>query len=362
MDTSDPDIAFDNCGVCSHCHTYEEVIQARVFSGAEGQRKVERIARIIKKAGKGKAYDCVIGLSGGVDSSFVACKTKELGLRPLAVHLDNGWDSELAAKNIENIVKRLKIDLYTHVIDWEEFKDLQLAFLKASTPDSEIPSDHAIMAIMYQTARRIGVKHVISGYNAKTESHLPRAWSQGYADWTYIKSIHKLYGRVPLKTFPHMNELEYFRYRLSMDFIDILNYVDYVKNDAKNLLINDLCWKDYGRKHNESIYTRFYQAYILPRKFGFDKRRSHLSSLICSGEITRANALEELTAPPCTSEMATADKEYVVKKLGLTQEMFEQIMNLPKRTIADYPSSRRLFDVAGAVFRYYKYRIRERKL
>ena len=362
MDTTDPDIVFDTAGVCNHCHTYDDIFKKRVFSGPEGQRKVDQIVERIKKTGRKKGYDCVIGLSGGVDSSYVAYKVKGMGLRPLAVHLDNGWDSELAVKNVENVVKKLNIDLYTHVIDWEEFRDLQLAFLKASTPDSEIPSDHAIISILYQTAQRIGVSYIISGYNVRTESHLPRAWSQGYADWTYIKSIHRRYGRLPLKTFPHINELSYFRYRLTLDFIDILNYLDYVKKEAKSILTSDLCWKDYGSKHHESIYTRFYQGYILLRKFGYDKRRAHFSSLICSGELTRREALEQLQKSSYSPEMLRADREYVIKKFGLTEEGFEEILNLPKKTITDYPSSQKLFSIAGMIFRYYKYEIREKRL
>ncbi len=195
MDTSDPDIQFDANGVCNHCHAYDAAVASRVFTGDEARRLLDELVDRIRKQGAGKSYDCVIGVSGGVDSTFVAYKVKQLGLRPLAVHLDNGWDSELAVKNIENTLKRLNIDLYTRVLDWEEFKDLQLAFLRASTPDSEIPTDHAIVSELYKTAARIGVKYIVAGVNVRTESHLPAAWSTGHLDWRYIRGLHDRFGR-----------------------------------------------------------------------------------------------------------------------------------------------------------------------
>jgi N-acetyl sugar amidotransferase len=336
MDTTDPDIVFDKNGICNHCHTYDQNIAQGLFCGDEGKRQLETIVQRIKAHGKNKEYDCIIGVSGGVDSSFVAYKVKELGLRPLAVHLDNGWDSELAVKNIENILNRLDIPLYTHVIDWEEFKDLQLSFLKASTPDSEIPSDHAIFALMIQLAKKNNVP-VISGMNLKTESHLPKAWSQGHIDWRYIKNVHKKFGKIKLRTFPHLHIWTFLFYIKSM-WIDILNYIDYNKGDAKRFLTDELCWRDYGWKHHESIYTRFYQGYILPKKYGYDKRRTHLSSLICSFEITRDNALEELKSEPYPIKMQNADGEYLLKKFNLTSKEFEDIMNQPHKSINDYPN------------------------
>jgi N-acetyl sugar amidotransferase len=339
MDTTDPNIVFDQNGVCNHCHAYDQNIRENVLSGDEGKRKIEKIVRQIKDNGKNKEYDCIIGVSGGVDSSFVAYKVKELGLRPLAVHLDNGWDSELAVKNIEKILNRLDIPLYTHVIDWEEFKDLQLSFLKASTPDSEIPSDHAICALMMKMAKKYKVP-LITGVNNRTESHLPRAWSQGHTDWRYIKSVHERFGKVKLETFPHLHILTFRFYVKSGKWIDLLDYLDYNKGDAKKFLIDELCWKDYGWKHHESIYTRFYQGYILPKKFGYDKRKTHLSSLICSGEITRETALEELKNEPYPIEMQNADREYLLKKFNLTSKEFEDIMNQPHKSINDYPNYR----------------------
>ena len=338
MDTTDPDIVFDENGVCNHCHTYDRMVREYVVDGEEGLRHLEQTAQKIRKDGQGKKYDCVIGVSGGVDSTYVAYRVKKLGLRPLAVHLDNGWDSELAVKNIEETLKRLDIDLYTEVLDWEEFKDLQVSFLRASTPDSEIPTDHAINALLGNLAQKIGVKYVIIGSNVRTETHLPRAWSQGHLDWKYIREIQKRFGTQPFRTFPHIGFFTYYLRMLTQKRVEILNYLGYNKKEALRVLQEELGWRYYGGKHYESIYTRFYQGYILPEKFGFDKRRSHLSSLVCSGEVTREQALEELKVPTYAPSMQEEDREYVVKKLGLTDAEFAAIMSAPRKSYWDYPS------------------------
>jgi N-acetyl sugar amidotransferase len=338
MDTTDPDITFDRDGVCQYCHSYDMMISRWVPSGEAAKEQLDRIVATIKKHGKGKRYDCIVGVSGGVDSTYTAYKVVELGLRPLAVHLDNGWDSELAVKNIEHVLKKLNVDLYTHVIEWEEFKDLQLAFLKASTPDSEIPSDHAILSLLYRMAEKKHVRYIISGYNLRTESHLPLAWSQGHFDWRYIKSIHKMFGHCPLKTYPHRDLFTRYRQSFFLKPVDILNCCDFNKKAAMKVLEKELGWRYYGGKHYESIYTRFYQGYILPRKFGFDKRKTHLSSLICAGEITRQEALAELEHETYPAALQQEDKTYVVKKLGITAEEFESIMKAPTKTYWDYPN------------------------
>lgn len=336
MDTTDPNILFDTAGICNHCHKYDKD-NSKFSSEGEKKQAFEQLISKIKIKGQGKEYDCLIGVSGGVDSTYVAYLVKDLGLRPLAVHLDNGWNSELAVMNIENILNKLNIDLYTHVINWEEFKDLQLAFLEASTPDSEIPSDHAIFALMRKIAKEQKIDFIISGINTKTESHHPGAWSQGHEDWLYIKSIHNQFGTKKLKTFPHGNWWSFYTTRFSKKWINILDYVDYVKEDAKKILIEHLEWRDYGGKHFESIYTRFFQGYILPVKFGFDKRKMHMSSLICAGEMTREAALAELKNEVYPKKMQEDDKEFVIKKFNLTEEEFEQIMKRPKKTYYDYP-------------------------
>lgn len=345
MDTTDPDITFDNRGVCSHCQTYENILQSEFYRRKRREGELERLAKEIRQQGEKKDYDCVIGVSGGIDSTYTAYITKKLGLRPLAVHLDNGWDSELAVNNVEKILKNLKIDLYTHVLDWEEFRDLQLAFLRASTPDSEIPTDHAIHAVLYLTAKRIGVQYILGGTNTATEGGGVAAWSQGHADWKYIKSIHQKYGTGKLKSFPHLTPANFINYTMvrKIKWINLLDYVDYNKKDAQKILRDELCWKDYGGKHYESIYTRFFQGYILPRKFGFDKRRMHFSCLIWSGQVPREQALVEIGNSDYPLELQEQDKEFVIKKLQIDSNEFEKIFNTPPKSFWDFPSYKKTF-------------------
>jgi N-acetyl sugar amidotransferase len=361
MDTTDPEISFDESGVCNHCQTYEARKKAFLVPDDSKKERLDSIISYCKKKGREKPYDCVIGVSGGVDSTYVAWLVKSLGLRPLAVHLDNGWDSELAVSNIRNVLARLGIDLHTHVLDWEEFKSLQLAFLRASTPDSEIPSDHAIVALMRQIAAGYNIP-VIWGVNFSSESILPRAWSQGHMDWNYIRRVNRLYGTKRLHNYPHYSiwKLIYYqRIKLQLTF-DILNYVDYDKEAAKSFLINDLGWRDYGGKHHESIYTRIFQSYILPEKFGYDKRRAHLSSLILAGQCTREIALKQLEVPPFDSESIEEDIEYLVKKLGITRGDFDLIMNSEVKRYEDYKSEL-VFRIRKAEYQFFESLFRLRR-
>jgi N-acetyl sugar amidotransferase len=341
MDTTDPDIQFDESGICNHCKNAFVQLNSKPYclEPSEKAKWLEHLVSEIKESGKNKKYDCIIGLSGGVDSSYVAYKVKESGLRPLAVHLDNGWDSELSVKNIENICNKLNIDLFTYVINWEEFKDLQLSFLKASTPDSEIPSDHAIVSILCQMADKNNVRYILAGVNISSESILPRAWSQGHSDWKYIKSVQHEFGTVPLKTFPHRSRTKQHYYSLvkKIEWISFLDYLEYDKEKAKKYLMDKIGFRDYGRKHHESNYTKIYQSYILPTKFGYDKRKAHLSSLICAGQITRVKALEIIKEPFYSAEALEEDIHYLVNKFGISRERFEQIMALPPKTYLDYP-------------------------
>jgi N-acetyl sugar amidotransferase len=352
MDTSDPDIQFDSNGVCNHCHAYDRAIIRYVRSGEDGHNELVRRVNKIKQDGRNKKYDCVIGVSGGVDSTYVAYIVKQMGLRPLAVHLDNGWDSELAIKNVENICRNLQIDLHTIVLDWNEFRDLQLSFLRASTPDSEIPSDHAISASMSQAAKMIGVKHIITGNNVRTESHLPSAWSQGHLDWKYIKNIQKRFGKVNLKTFPHLNARKFFFRSYNENQLNILDYLDYSKKDSMPILEKELGWRYYGGKHYESIYTRWYQGYWLPAKFGYDKRKTHMSSLICSEEMTRAEALEILKSPSYPSSLQKEDTAYVIKKFDLDKEQLDTLLRLPNKSYWDYPSYGQIYNTS--LYRFFR--------
>lgn len=334
----DTSITFDNNGVCSFCQYYKENEGKVVKLEEEGRREREKIVDEIKKAGEGKRYDCILGVSGGVDSTYLALKAKQLGLRPLAVHFDNGWNSELAISNIENIVTKLGLDLHTHVIDWEEFKNLQLAFLRASVIDIEMITDHAILASLYKIAMDNNIKFILSGVNFVTESILPPSWIHNKQDHLHILAINNLFGTRPLKKFPLLNSFMKFKMQWSgIQSVALLNYFPYVKADVKETITRELQWRDYGGKHYESVFTRFYQGYILPEKFGVDKRKAHLSNLICSGQITKEAALAELAKPSYPEELRKTDYEFVLKKLGLTPQEFETIMQLPVKKHTDYP-------------------------
>ena len=339
MDTSDPDIIFDANGVCNHCKEAEKMINSILYD-SHREEKLNKLVATIKADGEGKPYDCIIGVSGGVDSTYVAYLVKKLGLRPLAVHLDNGWDTEISVRNIEKTLEKLDIDLFTYVIDWEEFKDLQVSFLKASLPHCEHPTDHAIMAILHKVAKQQGLKYILRGSNISTESYGVKSWSGGQRDWKYIKSIHQLFGKVHLKTYPYMSGFAIFKnkYLYKQKDIAILDYVEYIKEEAMETLQKELGWTYYGGKHYESLFTKFFQAYILPVKFGYDKRRIHLSALIASGQITREQALEEMNKELYPETELKEDRVYVLKKLGLTEANFNHIMQLPVKEFGDYPS------------------------
>lgn len=348
MDTTDPDITFDADGVCNHCHRFERVAAQRLIPAEQRKQRLETLVAEIRAAGQGKPYDCVIGVSGGVDSTYVAWLVKDLGLRPLAVHLDNGWNSELAVANIEKTLNTLGIDLYTHVIDWEEFRDLQVSFLRAATPDGEVPTDHAIFALLYEMASKHGLHHVITGTNVATEAVLPEKWGYGYFDWRYVKDVHRRYGTRKLTTYPHFGlaKLAYYVFIKRVRMVSILNYVEYDKAEAMKLLQDKLGWVYYGGKHYESIYTRFYQAYVLPQKFDIDKRKAHYSNLICSRQITREQAITMMKEPVYPEHLLAQDREYAIKKLALSEAEFEAIMKSPNKTFEDYNTSHGMFESA----------------
>ena len=345
MDTSVPDIRFDTDGVCNYCSDASRRLERDLFVGSGHEGRLEQMLAAIRRDGRGRRYDCVIGVSGGVDSSYTAWLVKrKFGLRPLAVHLDNGWNSELAVQNIERLLKALDIDLFTHVVDWEEFRDLQLSFLKSSIANSEIPTDHGITALLYRMAARHGVRYIISGGNLATEVIMPESWMHDAKDLRLLKSIHRRFGSRKLRTFPMMSyrRLAWYILVKRIRYVGILNYVDYSKDAAIEILERELGWRRYAAKHFESIYTRFFQGYLLPRKFGMDKRRPHAASMIVSGQLTREAALEELRGEPYDPELAREDTLYIQKKFGLSDEDFQAIMNAPVRVAEDYPNSTRL--------------------
>lgn len=342
MDTSDPEIIFDSSGVCNHCRRFDLRAPYLIFSDEKREKQLVTLVKKIKAAGKGQQYNCVIGISGGVDSTYLAYQVKMLGLNPIAVHLDNGWNSELSVANIESVVKKLGIDLYTRVLDWEDFRDLQVSFLKASTPDSEIPTDHAIYGLLLEVASRENVRFILTGTNVNTESVMPRAWSHGHRDWKYIQQVHRRFGtrKSALQNYPHYGILDFAFYRLikGIRLVSFLNFLKYDKDNAIAVIQKELGWRNYGGKHYESIYTKFYQGYLLPTKFGFDKRRAHLSSLILSQQMSRETALKEIAKDPYPSADLKLDLEFVKKKLNLTDNDFETILHKPKASFSDYPS------------------------
>ena len=343
LDTNDdPEIRFDVAGVSHYYYDYRAEEDMRVGPPEQQEARLAMVLAQIKAARKNRKYDTIVGLSGGVDSTYIAHLAKEYGLNPLCVHFDNGWNSELAVKNIENIVSRLGFDLFTYVIDWNEFKDLQLAYLRASVIDIEVVTDHAIFATLYRLARKHGIRHILSGTNVVTESVLPRHWNYNKADHVNIRAIHREFGTRPLKTFPFMDLRVKKLYQMvyGVHSVSLLDLVPYHKAEVKKLIVEKLGWRDYGGKHYESIWTRFYQGYILPKKFGVDKRRAHLTNLIYSGQMSRDVALEELALPIYPTGQLERDSELVLKKLGLTPKEWDEIMALPVRPHTDFETER----------------------
>jgi N-acetyl sugar amidotransferase len=354
MDETAKEITFDNNGVCNFCHNYDNVLVNDVHTDKGGEEKLEKLIEKIKQKGKNSRYDVLIGLSGGVDSSYVAyIIKKKYGLRAFAVHLDNGWNTELAVANVEQIVKRLDIDLSTYVLDWKEFRDIQTSFIKSSISNIEIPTDHAIWALLIKTAAKMKIPYIIAGNNVVTESIMPESWLYGSKDSKLIKSLHRKFGKVKMKTYPSLSTMDYVDYLLvrGIRWVPILNYIPYNKAEAKQTLIDELGWQDYGGKHYESIFTRFFHAYYLPVKFGYDLRKSYLSALVCSGQISRDEALEEISKPPAPKEMLEQDRDYVIKKLGLSEDEFESILKAPNKTYADYPNNESLWKRFNSVIR-----------
>ena len=341
MDTSDPLIEFDSNGVCNHCHKFDDVTSKNWHPNEFGKQELAKIVEQIKKDGKNNEYDCIIGLSGGVDSSYLALVIKDFGLRPLVVHVDAGWNSELAVHNIERVVKHCGYDLHTHVMDWREIKDLQLAYLKAGVANQDVIQDHAFFSSLYHYAVKNKIKYVISGGNIATESVFPDAWHHSAMDAKNLKAIHKKFGQKELVHYKTISFFEYYFYYpfiKGLTVIRPLNFMKYNKAEALQTLMNEVGYKDYGRKHGESRFTKFFQNFYLPEKFNIDKRRPHLSSQILSGELTREQALELLNKTLYEEAELREDKLYIAKKLGITHEQLAQLITSPGHSYADYPN------------------------
>lgn len=336
LDTTVADIWFDDKGECKYCKINDEMEKDHPL-GPESALKLKEIIEKIKKDGKGLQYDCIAGTSGGRDSTYTLLKAVELGLRPLAVHFDNGWNTEISVKNIKKTCEKLNIPLYTVVADWEEFKDLQVSFLKASTPDSDIPTDYAIYSVLFNVAAKEGVKYILNGHSFRTEGTSPISWT--YMDGRYLKAVHRKFGKVrKIRSFPVLTlpKLLYYAFVRRIKDVRVLEYMDYNKKQVDKVLTEKLDWEYYGGHHHENVYTKFFQSYYLPKKFNIDKRKTELSALIRSGQITREEALREINSSHYQYDPTVV--EYAINKLGLTKEEFDKIMNSPNKTHDDYPN------------------------
>jgi N-acetyl sugar amidotransferase len=341
MDTSDPDISFNVDGICNHCIQFDEIAEKSWFPDERGADKLVNLVTRIKKEGEGKKYDSILGLSGGIDSSYLALKAYEWKLRPLVVHVDAGWNSELAVANIEAILKHCDFDLHTHVVDWEEMRDLQLAYLRSGISNQDVPQDHIFFSTLRHFAASNHIRYFLSGGNLATEGIFPRSWLGSNLDSTNLKSIHRKYGRGKLKNYKTISFFEYYLwYPLVHKICEIrpLNYMPYDKSVALEELKEKIGYKPYKRKHGESLFTKFFQNYWLPEKFGFDKRKPHLSSLIASGQISRQSALDEMHKPLYDKHELEQDIAFFCKKLLITREEFDQLMEVPNSSYKDFPN------------------------
>lgn len=355
MDESDKTITFDERGVCCYCDNFHSEILPNWHTDERGYSLLMKHAEKIKSDGKNRDFDCIIGLSGGLDSSYCAFIAKEvMGLRPMLFHVDAGWNTDQAVSNIEKIVDGLGLDLYTEVVNWEEIKDLQVAFLRSQTPHQDIPQDCAFFSTLYQFARKNKIKYVITGGNFSTECiREPEEWGAYPGnDKTFIKGIHKKFGSRPLKSYPIIDVFVsklYYTYILGMKVFKPLDLVPYVKSDAEELLETKFGWKSFKHKHHESRFTRFFEDYWLPKKHGFDRRKAHFSSLILTGQMDRSEALKRIQTSELDEEFLSQEFEYVAHKLDLTTEELRNIFYGKNMSSSDYSSKKLIIDFAAKV-------------
>jgi N-acetyl sugar amidotransferase len=346
VDSTVPGVIFDEQGVCIYCKLHN-ILDAEYPQGDEGQQKLNQYVEQIKASGKNKRYDCVIGVSGGTDSIYLLYWAKQNGLRPLVVHFDNGWDSEIAVNNIQKALEKLDLDLQTYIVDWEEFKDVLVSFLKASFPWADAPTDLAINATLYRIAADEGLHYILNGSSFRTEGKMPAEWT--YVDGRIVRYIQRKFGTKNIKSFPNLTMFDFIFYSVikKIRILRPLNFLDYHKSKAREVLERELGWKYYGGHHYESIYTRFVYSFLLPQKFNINKKIITNSALVRSGELTRQQALDDLKQDPYPEDKVGEDVEYVIKKLGLTPNEFEEIMSLPPKNFRDYPSYYPLFEKLG---------------
>jgi len=354
MDTSDPNISFDTNGVCDHCYDFRSNVMPHWQIGEPGKAALDKIIDKIKTDGKGKEFDCILGISGGVDSSYMLhLAVKEFGLRPLVFHVDGGWNSELAVHNINVMIDKLGLDLYTEVINWEEMKDFQLAFFKSGVPHLDIPQDHAFIATLYQFAEKHKIKYILNGGNFSTECvQYPMKWLYYGTDMSQINDIRKKFGTVKMDTYPFSSVFRhkiFLKYIKGVTVVKPLNYIPYIKTDALAFLEKEYSWKPYPQKHFESRFTKFYEGYWLPERFGFDTRKVQYSSLILTGQMTRDEALENLKTPAYNPATIDDEFNYVATKLGITPEELRQYFTMPKKYYWDYKNQQNIFRIGARV-------------
>jgi N-acetyl sugar amidotransferase len=356
MDTTDSEIVFDEQGICDHCNTFQREIQPNWHTNERGQTALTGLVDRIKRSGAGRDFDCIIGMSGGIDSSYLTYLAKaQLGLRPLVFHVDAGWNSQEAVNNIEKLVDGLGLDLYTEVIDWEEMRDLQLAFFKAGVPHIDTPQDHAFFATMYKFAKQHRVKYILTGANLSTECiRNPVEWMYYQTDDVQLRDIHRRFGNCPLATFPTTSILHHkvwLPYVRGIKVVRPLNYVPYNKKEAIKLLVEKFGWQPYPQKHFESRFTKFYEGYWLFERFGYDTRRVQYSSLILTGQMTRDEALANLARLPYDESTVSQDLEYIAAKLGIPVLELTGYMRGPKRTYRDYKSQAWIYGLGAKAMR-----------
>jgi len=352
MDTSDSRITFDANGVCDHVLDFYENVKPNWHTDERGRQELEETMAKIKKEGEGKEFDCILGMSGGIDSSYMLhLAVKEFGLRPLVFHVDGGWNSELAVHNIQVMVDKLGLDLYTEVINWEEMKDFQLAFFKSGVPHLDIPQDHAFIATLYNFADKYNIKYILNGGNISTECvRNPMEWLYYGTDMVQIKDIIRRFGTVKMGSYPFSPILRhklYLRYIRKIQVVKPLNFMPYIKEEALQLLADEYGWKPYPQKHFESRFTKFYEGYWLPERFGFDTRRVQYSSLILTGQMTRYEALEKLSKPAYDSETIQDEFNYIATKLGISSEELRQYFKMPKKFYWDYDNQVSMFKMGA---------------
>lgn len=345
MDTTDEDIKFNGQGRCNHCIEFEEILTNSKYAKHNVDEKLQALLKRVKTKRHNKKYDCLVGISGGVDSCYTAYLCKKWGLNPLLIHMDNGWNTEIAVKNVKKMIDKLGFDYVSYVLDWREFREIQLAFLKSSIVDLEIPTDIAIAASLYKTASKYKIKYIISGGNFSGEGILPLTW--GYhvlKDEKLYRNIVNRYSKIKIKKTPIVGlrgEI-YYKFLKRIKFLYPLNFIDYDKDEAKQFLINEFDWEDYGGKHSESKITAFWQSYVMPKKYNMDYRRATFSSQIVSGQMNREKALELLKPLPYDEEKIKLDKKFIAKKYNISLNELEEYLNAPPKTYKDFPNSKDL--------------------